>query len=114
MVKKQAGSALTIPETAKVVSNADKGNKEKKTVLPKEVKKTLLWRGNQERLKHAGLWTFIEELSTRPWLIEQYLLPFIVTMDDPARLTSVIKNHPIQITSETISRVFRDQQMEHQ
>lgn len=64
-------------------TTTQQGDKGKSIEPPKKKKNTALWRENEEALKKAGLWAFIQGSSSRPWLYEQIILPFSKTMDDP-------------------------------
>lgn len=74
--------------------------------MQKESKKTSLWRGNEQKPKQAGLWTFIEEHSSRLWPNESYLLTFITTIANPTKLEGRIGERNIQITTHTISKAL--------
>lgn len=86
---------------------ADTTDKGKKKVLPKEPKKTSLWQHNKEKLKEAGLWAFIEESQSRPWLDRQQLMTFFLTMDEPTVLKGKIDGKPTYFDNDKISAALR-------
>lgn len=76
-------------------------------VMPKKKKKVNLWRHNKEALTKAGLWTFIVDSESRPWPDEQYLMPFIITMDDFANLRGMVNNTLAHFDNSQISSALR-------
>jgi hypothetical protein len=60
----------------------------------------------QGEMKEARLWAFIEESSYRQWPQQQYLMPFVMTMDDSTILLGMVRGKPIYFDNERINKTL--------